>query len=428
MSLYQKASLVQIPSGYKAADDKLYSVVPNNGDGDFTVTVDAEATRVNKDGLIETVVADQARLNYDPTNPQDPHLLLEPSRTNKQIYSQELSNSAYLKVGSTVTADQTTAPDGTLTADKVQRNTTSASYLRDDIYESTNGYYYSSSFFIKKGNCDRVAFRLQTNYPDRYDVRFVFSTENVEYNATAGDMTNGSYNIVKYNNGWYRIELTAKTASDNTAIVPMLSPRVSAGNVDSSDTSSDAFCYSWGWQTETSGNTSSSYATSYIPTLSNAEVTRTVDKCLNGGDANLFNDSEGTLFVDLENFSGNTRELTLGDGTINNRVTVIFYGASAVIRFYVANGGVAQADSVFSISFTYDQRNKIAFRYKQNDFKAYINGTQVFSDTSGNTPVGLSRFDFANSNATTNFIEGEIYQTMVFNTALSDSELQTLTS
>ena len=82
MSIYQKASLVQIPSGYKAADDKLYSVVPSNGDGDFTVTVDADATRVNKDGLIESVAADQARLNYDYTNPQDPHLLLEPSRTN----------------------------------------------------------------------------------------------------------------------------------------------------------------------------------------------------------------------------------------------------------------------------------------------------------------------------------------------------------
>jgi hypothetical protein len=298
--IYQKASLVQIPSGYKSGT--LYSVVPNTADGDFTVTGDpeGEATRVNKDGLIETVAANVPRLDYPLLNGvvQDcPALLLEPSRTNKQTYSHELSNSAYLKVNLTVAADQTTAPDGTLTADKVQRNATSASYLRGDINESTNGYYYSSSFFIKKGNCDRVAFRLQTNYPDRYDVRFVFSTESVEYNATLGDMTNGSYNIVKYNNGWYRIELTAKTASDNTAIQPILSPRVSAGNIDSSDTSSDAFCYSWGWQTETSGNTSSGYATSYIPTSVNT-VTRTVDYASGAGDANLFNDSEGTLFVE----------------------------------------------------------------------------------------------------------------------------------
>jgi hypothetical protein len=74
MSLYQKASLVQIPSGYKASADKLYSVVPSNGDGDFTISTDADATRINKDGLIESVATDQARLNYDLTNPQDPHL------------------------------------------------------------------------------------------------------------------------------------------------------------------------------------------------------------------------------------------------------------------------------------------------------------------------------------------------------------------
>ena len=36
--IYQKASLVQIPSGYKSGT--LYSVVPNTADGDFTVTGD----------------------------------------------------------------------------------------------------------------------------------------------------------------------------------------------------------------------------------------------------------------------------------------------------------------------------------------------------------------------------------------------------
>ena len=39
--IYQKASLVQIPSGYKAADAELYSVVPNTTAGDFTVSVAA---------------------------------------------------------------------------------------------------------------------------------------------------------------------------------------------------------------------------------------------------------------------------------------------------------------------------------------------------------------------------------------------------
>lgn len=49
----KKPSLALIPSGYKAS--KVYSILPNNGDGDFTFSRNSGATRVNKDGLIENV-------------------------------------------------------------------------------------------------------------------------------------------------------------------------------------------------------------------------------------------------------------------------------------------------------------------------------------------------------------------------------------
>ena len=77
MSLYEKISLAQIPSGYKAST--LYSVIPANGDGDFNFTRSSSATRVNKDGLIETVGTNVPRLDY--TNSECPSLLLEPQRT-----------------------------------------------------------------------------------------------------------------------------------------------------------------------------------------------------------------------------------------------------------------------------------------------------------------------------------------------------------
>ena len=53
MSLLNKASLIQIPSGYK--DGTLYSAKPTNGDGDFTFSRGSNlaATRVNSDELIE---------------------------------------------------------------------------------------------------------------------------------------------------------------------------------------------------------------------------------------------------------------------------------------------------------------------------------------------------------------------------------------
>ena len=51
MSIYDKASLVLIPSGTKTS--KVYSQKPVNGDGDFTFSRSTAATRVNADGVIE---------------------------------------------------------------------------------------------------------------------------------------------------------------------------------------------------------------------------------------------------------------------------------------------------------------------------------------------------------------------------------------
>ena len=50
-NIYDKSSLVLIPSGTKTG--KVYSQVPVSGDGDFTFTRSSAATRVNADGFIE---------------------------------------------------------------------------------------------------------------------------------------------------------------------------------------------------------------------------------------------------------------------------------------------------------------------------------------------------------------------------------------
>ncbi|MDB0059591.1 hypothetical protein N9F18_00380, partial [bacterium] len=49
----KKPKLALIPSGY--GDGKLYSVMPTNGSGDFAFSRGSGATRINKDGLIETI-------------------------------------------------------------------------------------------------------------------------------------------------------------------------------------------------------------------------------------------------------------------------------------------------------------------------------------------------------------------------------------
>ena len=95
-------SLALIPSGYKGGSSKgtLYSVVPADGTGDFDFTRSGSATRINKEGLIETVGNNVPRLNYpliDGVVSGCPSLLLEPSRTNNVFYSQEVNNYYWIK-------------------------------------------------------------------------------------------------------------------------------------------------------------------------------------------------------------------------------------------------------------------------------------------------------------------------------------------
>jgi hypothetical protein len=98
-SFYEDASLVVIPSGYKTS--KIYAEKPTDGSGDLTFTRASGATRVASNGLIEKV------------------------RTNVLLQSQTFDNASWLKslVGGAsvpvVTANNSTAPDGTMTADRV---------------------------------------------------------------------------------------------------------------------------------------------------------------------------------------------------------------------------------------------------------------------------------------------------------------------
>jgi hypothetical protein len=91
--------LALIPS---TVGGSVYSVLPSNGDGDFDFSRASAATRINAQGLIETVAVGDNRLNYpllDGTVQTCPHLLLEPQRTNLITYSEDFSNAAWTKFG-----------------------------------------------------------------------------------------------------------------------------------------------------------------------------------------------------------------------------------------------------------------------------------------------------------------------------------------
>ena len=264
--------LALIPSGYKS--QKVYSVLPSDGSGDFLFERNGKGTRVNKDGLIETIgtsVDDLARLDW--LNNNCPSLLIEPLRTNRQVRSEELDNASWSKTNTTVTANQTTAPTGELTADKLSRTSTAANYVAGILSKSASSQLDAvSSFFVKQGQGDFIAFRAQGSYPNRADAIFQFSTKTLTTSVAGSNFSVTSSQVQDYGNGWFRLSIVYNTdAAAN--IQSILSPRATSGQIDATDTSTTAFAYVWGVQFE-EGSTLSSY----IETGS-AATTRLADVC-----------------------------------------------------------------------------------------------------------------------------------------------------
>ena len=96
-----------VPSGYKAG--KAYGVLPNEAAADLAFVRGSSATRINANGLVETMGNNVPRLDY--TDGSCPTLLTEPERTNLVAESAE---GIYGNPPASET--QTLAPDGTNTA------------------------------------------------------------------------------------------------------------------------------------------------------------------------------------------------------------------------------------------------------------------------------------------------------------------------
>ena len=396
MSVYQKASLVQIPSGYKASAAKLYSVVPSSGDGDFTISADADATRVNKDGLIESVAANQARLNYDFDNPQDPHLLLEPTRTNYAEYSENFSLWATSTSNGTVTrtANYATAPDGSNTATRLQASVTGGSGYAL-VTESTTSFFgdYSSTVYMKSTNGS--------------------NQEVCIYGRNTGNQ------VVTVTNQWQRFEINGSSTSGQSNFVNI---GVNLGFVGE-DNPIDVLI--WGGQIE-----AGSYASSYIPNTSTGFTTRTEDFChIPSGLQNILNTSEGTLFVDVEvprvSSTGSFERIVLSDqNSSTDRIIFDNYAGNWRALMISSAGTVSQT----IVSVTANQRIKVAIAYSSTQLRVSYDGNAATTTTGSYTPsTTLESFKFSNKDGGSKW-QGKIYQAMYFNTALTNTELQTLTS
>ena len=171
-----------------------------------------------------------------------------------------------------------------------------------------------------------------------------------------------------------------------------------------------------------------SYATSYIPT-SGSTVTRNQDIFTRDGIGSLINSTEGVLFVEmaaLQTTNTNAEYLIISDGTYTaNSIMIQLRSGANQLAVWGYSGSVYQIAEIITITDITDF-NKIAIKWKANDFEVFLNGSSVYSLSTYTAPTGLDRLEFSR-NGTAHFF-GKVKQLQIFKTALSDSQLTSLTS
>jgi len=419
MSLADQASLLFIPSGYKS--QKVYSIFPTDGDGDFDFSRSGSATRIAKNGLITTVDSNVPRLEYpliDGVVNGCPSLLLEPERTNLIAYSEDFNQWAQTR--SSVSTNNLISPDGTLSADKISETSDSGLHAISQNLTVASGVSHTVSVFIKKGTNEFVQILFGTNN--------VIGNPYVNFDVNQGVFENNgttSADIEYFGNEWYRCSTTVTTASTTftyfiSSIKSISDSRASSftGNVNNN-------IYIFGAQLE-----QGSYATSYIPT-NGASATRQAETANGSGDADTFNDSEGVLMTEISALAdgGLSRRISISHPSYDtsNRVTLELDESANTIKAFMSSGNSTVGGlTVNGINQT--QNNKIAIIYKANTFEIYINGFLLDTDyVVASLPIGLSRLQFEGANGSNPFY-GNTKQIQYYNSALTDSELEKISS
>jgi len=185
---------------------------------------------------------------------------------NLLTYSQEIESGNWAKSNVTITANDTTAPDGTTTADLVSVSTVTAN---QGVYQTVASASGSTvSVYIKSGTAIYVGIQSGVSFPNAL---FNLSTGTVVYSNSC------TASIISVGGGWYRCILSNTTSVGAYVIISPVETDIGTGDAWGNNNSSiGTSIYVWGAQLEQRSSVTSYTATTtapitnYIPALQTA--------------------------------------------------------------------------------------------------------------------------------------------------------------
>jgi len=370
----------------------------------FDFTRASSATRVNENGLIEVVGSNEPRIDY--LNNTDGHLLLEPSRTNSLLQSNKF-DTTWIAFNATNTSNQI-GVGGSSDAWLLNKSAANGRVVQN---LSLNGVQ-SFSLYAKAGSLNWL--KIQG-----YDGSVFYSCYFDLVNGAIGTETNLiDSSIDSLGSGWYRCSISFNCNNQLIYIYP--------ADGDNNTSGASGSIYIQYSQLETG-----SYATSYIPTSGSA-VTRAAETLKQANMPDIFNRSAMSMYMEIEALAADSsnREITINDVTSTDRFVLKYTTSNTINVFTISSlGSTGYSIATTADNPSIDQFNKIGVSFNSSIGYLYVNGTEIGSDTITNV-IGddLTKISFANAPVNNNYFYGKIKSLQIYNTALTDSELQALTS
>jgi hypothetical protein len=325
------------------------------------------------------------RFDYNPSTLAAQGLLIEESRTNLLLQSEDFATT-WTVSGSTITTNSTSAPSGSVTADSIVEDATTSAHRVAQAVSANSTVIYTATCFIKANGRTWATILLDDNGGNGVRGFFNLSNGTLGTLSINGTATSGSQAITPINNGWYRCTVSCIPSSVNSTNVRLLVAGTTGDTVSSYAGSAGlTSVFVWGAQLE-----AGAFPTSYIPTTTTA-LTRSADVASVNTLSPWFNASAGTLYGEITDAAiavgGVSRRIAnINDGTESDRITITYAGGAGIATAFVTDNTVQQA-GFFSPSGAYPFPTKVALAYAVNDFQASVNGSAFAAVTSGTLPT-----------------------------------------
>lgn len=398
-------------------------------DNRITFTRASTGTYTGYDGLIKSAATNAPRFDFDPTTGECKGLLIEEARTNLLTYSEQFDNAAWTKIGSTITANATTAPDGTLTADKLIESTANTAHYMDymSIVTLTNVNLTFSFYFKVAEKTNQFYVQIYNSVAsDSISLRIDLQLKTL-VTLSQGTATVTAANIVNIGNDWFRASITVIPSSANSG--SLYTVRFAFLKNDNSNFTytgdGTSGIYIWGAQLEVGA-----FPTSYIPTTS-AQATRAADVAVMTGTnfSSWYRQDEGTVVtnVSVTQSVADSNILSIDDGTYNNRIALYIGGSGTVYNPFIVTNASVIAVLTQSAAYSPITNNLLATAYKLNDFSAVLTGHTPVTDTSGTPPV-VSLMNIGANSAGSVKLNGTIANLSFYPKRLTNAELQAIST